>query len=185
MSKSKDKKNKFLKRNSSFKSKGKYSKLTFEAFNRCLQSKLSKDEYSSYQKNKKFINALKTVFSKGDLQANSKKKVSFSKTLTKKKGSDFFNPIKTQPLKKSSSQSKVSNIRSERSSLANFDTFFETFMKYYGEDGYVDYTPNKQNKIIRVMETRISDNSEDDKGKDANNLFINRQILIQKSKKMK
>jgi hypothetical protein len=164
MSKSKDKKNKFLKRNSSFKPKGKYSKLTFETFNRCLQSKLSKDEYSSYQKNKKFINALKTVFSKGDLQNNSKKKVSFSKTLTKKKESNFFNPTQSQPLKKSSSQSKVSNIKPEKPTIANFDAFFETFMKYYGEDGYVDFTKNKKNKIIRVMETRISDNSGDEKG---------------------
>jgi len=122
---------------------------------------LSPEEYSSYQKNKKFINALKTVFSKGDLSQNaSKKKVSFSKTLTKKKGSGVFNPVKSQTLKKSSSHSKVSNIKSDVSSVPNFESFFRNFMKYYGEDGYVDYSKNKKSKIIRVMETRISDHSD-------------------------
>lgn len=115
---------------------------------------MSKSEYSSYQQNEKFINALKTVFSEKEAQEELKKKVSFSRTLTKKQSPGFF---KADTLKKSNSYSKMGRT----SGLGDFNSFFSDFKRYYAEQGFVDYSDGVQGaKIIRVMETRISDDGE-------------------------
>ena len=75
--------------------------------------------------------------------------------------------MQSATFKRKKSKSKDKN--KQKISLKNFNQFFETFMKIYAEEGYIEFGKNKNNKIIRVMETRISDDNE---GKNKN-LFFN------------
>lgn len=137
----------------------KSSNLTFETFNKCLSKELSKNEYASYKNNPKFIHALKTVFSKNQLlDGDSKKKVSFSKTLPKKKSEKKYDLMQSATFKRKRSKSKEKS--PNKVSLNNFNQFFKTFMQVYADQGYVEFGKNKNNKIIHVMETRISDDND-------------------------
>lgn len=80
--------------------------------------------------------------------------------MTKNNSRKNNNLIKSATLKENSSLKILKS--SNQTSSKNFNHFFENFMKIYAEEGYVEFDNNKTSKIIRVMETRISD---DDDGK--------------------
>lgn len=139
--------------------------MTFETFSRCLDRQLSKSQYSSYKNSPKFIQAIHSVFSKETfVEPENKKRVSFGKTVTAHSPSKYS---KNRKIKKTSSYSKLKDETINKISLQNFENFFEKFMKNYGEEGYRDMNQEKR-KVVRIMETRISD--EDEEEDDVENL---------------
>ena len=140
--------------------------MTFETFNRCLQSQISKLEKSGYQNDAQFMNAVHSVFTNNmDRTKDAKKKVSFELTGGKRK---TVNLSKSTTLKTTSSKDKdkdkdKGSLGSDDIRFEDFDKFFQKFMLNYSEPGYTrtSITSRSSGKVVHFMDNR--ENDEDSK----------------------
>jgi hypothetical protein len=134
--------------------------MTFQAFNRCLQFQLQKEENTEYGKNQGFIDAIQNVFSNNLGNENkTKKKVSFSNTNEDFKKKKKSNLSKSTTLKSNSSREKFSQF-SEEIKFEDFDKFFQIFIKNYAEEGYnksISENSGKRSQVVHFMNNRESE----------------------------